>query len=65
MTRARLAEREEQNTQPKLSANSGRIPACPQCGKPTVLRTAKTGPNAGKQFWGRTSYPGCKGVVKV
>ena len=41
------------------------IPPCPQCGKPMALRTAKTGKNAGKQFWGCTAYPECKGVVAI
>jgi ssDNA-binding Zn-finger/Zn-ribbon topoisomerase 1 len=30
-----------------------------------VLRTAKTGKNAGQQFWGCSGYPDCKGVVKL
>lgn len=41
------------------------IPPCPQCGKPMALRTAKTGRNAGKQFWGCTGYPDCKGLVDL
>jgi restriction system protein len=41
------------------------IPPCPVCGKPTVLRTAKSGKNAGSQFWGCSDYPNCKGVVKL
>ncbi len=41
------------------------IPPCPQCGKPMALRTAKTGKNEGKQFWGCTAYPECKGVVNI
>jgi four helix bundle suffix protein len=40
-------------------------PNCPQCGKPMVLRTAQSGKNAGKQFWGCSAYPDCKGVVSV
>lgn len=40
-------------------------PVCPKCGAQMTLRTAKTGQNAGGQFWGCTSYPECKGVVKV
>ena len=55
---ARLAARQE-----KKSADP--VPACTQCGKPMVLRTAKTGKNAGKQFWGCSGYPDCKGVVHV
>ncbi len=62
---ARLAERQRKKDQPDRSAPSAHIPACPKCGKPTVLRTAKTGRNAGQQFWGCTAYPDCKGVVKV
>ncbi|MDR1594559.1 MAG: four helix bundle suffix domain-containing protein [Prevotellaceae bacterium] len=37
-------------------------PSCPNCGKPMTLRTAATGKNAGKEFWGCTSYPDCKGI---
>ncbi len=59
---ARLAERQRQKDQPDTSA---RIPPCPQCGKPMVLRTARTGKNAGQQFWGCSAYPDCKGVAKV
>lgn len=33
---------------------------CPRCGKPLVLRTAKKGVNAGKQFYGCTGYPQCR-----
>ena len=32
----------------------------PICGAPMVLRTARRGPNAGKQFYGCSRYPGCK-----
>jgi ssDNA-binding Zn-finger/Zn-ribbon topoisomerase 1 len=30
-----------------------------------VLRTAKSGKNAGKQFWGCSAYPECKGVINL
>ncbi len=36
------------------------LPACPLCGKPMVLRTAKQGKNAGAQFLGCSGYPVCK-----
>ena len=41
------------------------IPHCPRCGTPMVLRTAKAGRNFGKQFWGCSGYPACKGVVEI
>jgi four helix bundle suffix protein len=40
-------------------------PPCPVCGSLMSLRTAKTGKNAGQSFWGCTSYPNCKGTVKI
>ena len=57
---ARLAHRVKQKTEP-----SAKIPPCPQCGKPTVLRTAQSGKNAGKQFWGCSAYPDCKSVIAI
>lgn len=36
------------------------ILACPQCGSPLVLRTAKKGSNAGKQFYGCSTFPKCR-----
>jgi restriction system protein len=37
-------------------------PECPQCGSGMVLRAAKRGPNAGRNFWGCLTYPKCKGT---
>lgn len=37
-------------------------PACPECGKAMVRRTARRGAAAGKQFWGCSGYPECKGT---
>ena len=42
-----------------------KIPFCPKCGTPMVLRTAKTGDQAGRQFYGCTNYPKCRMVVPV
>ncbi|MDX8130379.1 NERD domain-containing protein [Methylomonas sp. OY6] len=39
--------------------------ACPKCGKPMILRTAKTGDNQGNQFWGCSAYPRCRTVKAV
>jgi four helix bundle suffix protein len=64
---ARLVERKRQQVEHSgsLEPADDAIPSCPQCGKLMVLRTAKAGINDGKQFWGCSGYPGCKGVVKV
>ncbi len=54
----RLKERQKQKT-------NDPVPACPKCNKPMVLRTARSGQNAGNSFWGCSAYPDCKGVVEV
>jgi hypothetical protein len=35
---------------------------CARCGNPLVLRTARSGSNAGKQFWGCSRFPSCRYV---
>jgi predicted RNA-binding Zn-ribbon protein involved in translation (DUF1610 family) len=33
---------------------------CPKCGKPLVLRTAKSGADAGSRFYGCSGFPACR-----
>lgn len=40
-------------------------PICPKCGVPMVLRTAKSGANTGKSFYGCTNYPRCREMVST
>jgi four helix bundle suffix protein len=40
-------------------------PACPECGKPMTRRKARAGKRAGKNFWGCTGYPACKGLREM
>ena len=37
-------------------------PICPKCGEPMLKRTARSGANAGSEFWGCPSYPRCRGT---
>lgn len=39
-------------------------PDCPRCGSSMVLREAKKGQNIGKQFWGCSRFPNCRGISK-
>jgi predicted RNA-binding Zn-ribbon protein involved in translation (DUF1610 family) len=39
--------------------------ACPKCGSEMILRTTKSGENAGKQFWGCSQFPRCRSVISV
>ncbi len=38
-------------------------PDCPRCSSQMVRRIAKSGENAGKEFWGCTKFPACRGMV--
>ena len=45
----------------KIKVNTNTVtPVCPRCGKPMVVRTAKQGRNAGKDFLGCSDYPNCR-----
>ena len=37
-------------------------PSCPDCDGEMVVRTARRGANAGRQFWGCKAFPRCKGT---
>jgi len=63
---ARLVERKRHKCDlPNQADPTAHIPPCPQCGKPMVVRTAQAGKNAGRQLWGCSAYPDCRGVVNV
>ncbi len=49
----------------RRTLESSGIPACPKCGSPMVLRTAKSCPNAGSQFYGCQKYPACRGTRNI
>lgn len=50
-----------QSTAPTIAA----APPCPKCGSEMLLRTAKRGDRAGKQFYGCSAYPKCRGIVNL
>lgn len=45
------------------AGTSTTAPTCPKCGGSMILRTAKSGANAGNQFWGCTNYPICRALL--
>lgn len=42
-----------------------KVPNCPKCGKPMVLRTSHYGSNQWHKFWGCSDYPLCKGILEI
>ena len=45
------------------SKNSEQV--CPRCSSKMVMRESKKGANVGLKFWGCSTFPKCKGVVKI
>lgn len=45
-----------------LSINTTGAPFCPECQSRMVMRKAKHGPNAGKDYWRCARHPDCKGT---
>ena len=45
------------------SADAVTPPVCPKCGAPMILRTAKKGTNAGRQFYGCSAFPKCRAIL--
>lgn len=41
------------------------MPKCPYCGSNLVIRTARNGPRAGKQFYGCSNYPKCRYLQNI
>jgi restriction system protein len=37
---------------------------CPMCGADMLLRTVESNSHSVAQFWGCSSYPGCKGALR-
>lgn len=38
-------------------------PNCPHCSAMMVRRSAQSGPNAGRSFWGCSRFPKCRGII--
>lgn len=47
------------------SSDQSDAPLCPKCAKPMRLRMARHGPLTGREFWGCSGYPDCKGTRPV
>lgn len=58
---ARKTKKAKPKATPKL-ALPPKAPACPHCKKPMVIKVARTGGNAGGNFWGCGDYPKCRGI---
>lgn len=46
------------------SENNQKENGCPKCGAEMIIREAKKGANAGNKFWGCSSFPKCRTIIK-
>jgi predicted RNA-binding Zn-ribbon protein involved in translation (DUF1610 family) len=60
-----ITEMKEFATTPVLVSEPRRNPQCPKCGNEMVLRTSTRSTSKGQQFWGCSTYPKCRGILKV
>jgi four helix bundle suffix protein len=66
MTSARLeVKREAESIAAETPANTTVSPPCPICTAKMKIRTARNGTNAGRDFWGCSKFPECKGTRAV
>lgn len=47
----------------KVEPQESAAPTCPKCSAPMVKRTAKAGDDAGREFWGCSKFPSCRGML--
>lgn len=59
------SENEESSSAEVKDAGKTGVPTCPMCGAPMVLRTAQKGDNKGRQFYGCSKFPKCRGIIQV
>ncbi|SDH30958.1 restriction system protein [Pseudomonas flavescens] len=48
-----------------IAEPASNTPSCPFCRSTMQKRTAKKGPHRGQEFWGCTTWPGCKGIIQI
>lgn len=49
----------------RATTETDSVPMCPVCGRMMVLRIHRSGPNAGKRYYGCMDSPKCNGVVVI
>ncbi len=57
---AELLKAPEPREQHRQRAASFKVPQCPRCHAPMVLRTGQSGLRKGQKFWGCSNYPACR-----
>jgi very-short-patch-repair endonuclease len=53
------------NTSNTQTSTANISPKCPSCGAEMVRRKAKSGQNAGNEFWGCSQFPKCRKMIEL
>lgn len=59
-----IYETKSMNENKNIHENKNSI-LCPRCNSPMVIRTAKKGAYSGKNFYGCSKFPACKGIRNI
>ena len=60
-----MVKRHQTDRSDPTDRSKKKLPPCPLCGKPLVMRTARKGDRAGSQFLGCSGYPNCRGTLPL
>lgn len=58
-------QRLEKEREEKLEELKRNSPSCPKCGSYMVKKLARKGKYSGREFWGCSRYPACKGIINI
>ncbi len=60
-----LGDKEKRKIDKLATTGDYTTPTCVRCNVKMTKRTAKTGKNAGGEFWGCVNYPKCKNTIQI
>lgn len=61
----RYAKKSVPESELQQSESAPETPSCPKCSSSMVKRKARQGQHAGREFWGCSRFPNCKGVFQT
>ena len=62
---SKVEELKDNSTEESLLKETEMRLICPKCGKQLVLRIARRGANAGRQFYGCSNFPKCRFIMNI
>lgn len=60
-----IADRSDREVNVEIATETEKQISCPKCGAPLVMRVAKKGENAGRNFYGCSAFPKCRYIQNI